>query len=214
MKATKILPLLFLSLFLLSCIDAEAQQRRGLRKKKNRGKMWIAPIVGANYSILLGDHALNYDWKPGVHGGALLDIGFRNHIVLEPGLIYSMKGTKYTKLDDVKLNMHYAELLFNFKIKVGYTERVNFIAGPYVGYLVAANVTDGSDNIDAKDELAPIDFGLNLGGGIQLKEGLAVSLHYDMGLANINEYIAGRPTTPKNTNSAVMLSVMYFIKAN
>jgi hypothetical protein len=214
MKATKIFSFILLALFALSFSDADAQQRRGLRHKKNRGKIWIAPIVGSNYSTLLGDRALDYDWKPGVHAGALADIGLRDRLVFEPGLIYSLKGTKYTNLDNVKLNMHYAELLANFKVKVGYTEMVNFIAGPYVAYLVAANATDGDNNVDAKDQLLPIDFGLNLGGGVQLKKGLAVSLHYDMGLANVNDYVPGQTITPNNTHSAIQLSVMYFFKGN
>lgn len=214
-KAKKFLTLLFLLALVFAFIDADAQhQRRGLRHKRGRGTVWVSPIVGGNYTIVMGDFATLYDWKPGFHAGLLANIGYRSRVLLEPGLMYSLKGAQSSFNSDVKLNLSYAEIITNVKIKVGYYDRVFFLAGPYTGFLVAANAVAGSEKADVVDQMSRFDFGINAGGGVQLKKGFAACLHYQYGLMNINTNVPGRPVTPKNTNSAAMLSLMYFFKPN
>jgi hypothetical protein len=212
MKSKYILSLLFLGLLLLQFTDADAQRRRGIRHRTASGKLWFGPIVGVNYANVMGDFAGDSDWKVGYHAGLLADIGITTDFVVEPTLLYSLKGVQSASESSVKLNLSYAEIQCNLKVKAGYYRTVNFFAGPFVAFLVSAKATNGEDKLDVKDQFNGIDFGINGGAGYQMKNGLGVTVRYELGIANINGDLPGQTVVPVSNTANAMLSFIYLLR--
>jgi hypothetical protein len=219
MRAKNIFSILLVTTLFLSCIDASAQNyhrgmkyRRHFRNHSESGKIYLGPIAGVNMAIVVGDGAYNNAMKLGFHGGALADFGAANYLIVEAGILYSVKGTQNDTMSSAKLNMNYLEMPLNAKVKLD--NGIYFFAGPYFGLLMSAKATDGTNSADAKKFFSDFDFGFNLGLGYQMKNGLGVNFHYGLGLANVNTNIEGRPDTPSNTNTALQLSLIYFFPLN
>jgi hypothetical protein len=209
MNSKNIFSLMAIAAMLLLFIDADAQHRRGVRHRRGGSKILIGPIVGANMSKITGDFSEEFDWKPGFHAGVFFNVGVVPRLVLEPVLLYSMKGSQLAEESSFKLNLNYADLLLNAKVRVGYDENLNFFAGPYTGYLIAANAVAGAESEDVTENFFRFDFGVNAGGGYQLSNGIGFSLRFQLGLSNINADIIGQSFVPVNHNGVGMLSVMY-----
>jgi hypothetical protein len=158
--------------------------------------------AGANLSNIGGDNTDDNAMKTSFHAGLTYDLGITDHFFIQPGLIYSMKGAQSDSLSDFKFNTSYLEIpiLAKYKLESG----LNFFAGPYLGILMAAKFTDGTNDLDVKDQMESTDFGLKLGVGYQLGMGLGFNVHYELGLSNIYKNNDGT-----NTNSVIGIGVSY-----
>jgi hypothetical protein len=97
-----------------------------------------------------------------------------------------MQGTKYDVLDnDVKLNLNYINLSLMAKYEVA--EGFSLVAGPQIGFLMSAKVTNGDDSFDVKDNFKSIDFGLGLGAEYELENGLFFDARFNLGLSSISD---------------------------
>jgi hypothetical protein len=154
-------------------------------------------IFGLNLSSLtLNTNGIKSETKlsPGVHYGAFIEIPVAGNLTLQPGLVFSAKGSDY-KIDtsDFSIAPIYIELsvLPVYSLGSG-TVRISLFAGPYLacgigGYKIGSggelnDITFGSAE---KCDLKPFDLGLVFGAGVNIR-GFLVSAQYGIGLVNLS----------------------------
>jgi hypothetical protein len=187
MKSKKIL----LVLLLFAATTSFAQTRFGI-------------VAGLNLANITGsDAGDNNAMKMGVHGGIVVDLGVTDNFIIEPGVLFSMKGTQDADESDFKTNLNYIDIpiLAKYKLESG----LNFFLGPYIGILMSA--TAGPDDDDIKEFLETTDIGLKLGLGYELESGLGFAAHYSMGFTTVSKEILGE--TPTINNTVIGISLMY-----
>jgi len=94
--------------------------------------------------------------------------------------------------DDFTFKLSYLELplMIKYNFKTSNTLVPYAMAGPSLGYLLNAKIEFGDDEVDAKDQLKRVDFGLGLGGGVSIPRGkltLFGEARYVLGVSNIND---------------------------
>ncbi len=147
--------------------------------------------------------------------GAFAEIKISPKFAIQPELLYSMQGTKYstttsssggggfsfTSTDDVKAGLNYLNIPIMAKYFV--IEKLSVQAGPQFGFLLAfdrtsnssssttfagvTKVSSTSSSSSDKSKLSSIDFGFNLGAGYDITEHFSADLRYNIGLTTINE---------------------------
>jgi hypothetical protein len=152
-------------------------------------KIGIAPVAGLNLANLAGEGA-DGNMKIGVHVGVLKDFSISDKFSIQPGLLFSTKGTKM-KFDlgplgeqEFNYTLTYLEIPINAVYRFG-GEDGGFMlhGGPYLGYLLGAKL----DETSGTDGMKKMDFGINVGAGYQLPMGLFFRAQYGLGLASIYE---------------------------
>lgn len=162
---------------------------------------------GLNFYNINNDNSSNYDIKTGFHLGLLGHIHLDRSIAVQPELVYSSQGAKYTLANtDFKLNLGYINLpvMLQFMFDNGF----RLEAGPQLGFLISANSEANNNNIDVKNNFKTVEFGVGLGAGyIKPSTGLGAGLRYNVGLSNINDN-----SSVKSTNNGFQLSLFYQFK--
>lgn len=159
---------------------------------------------GLNVFNINNDNGSKYDPKVGFNLGLLGHIHLSKQVALQPEILYSGQGAKYTVAGtDVKINLDYVNVpvLLQYMFDNGFRLEV----GPQVGFLVGAKSKIGSTNTDIKNNLKSVDFALAGGiGYVHPATGFGVDLRYNLGLININEN-----TSVKSTNRGLQVGVFY-----
>jgi hypothetical protein len=164
-------------------------------------KAQIGVRAGLNLSSTKVEFAglnVDTDSKVGFHLGVVNDFKFTDNLTFRPGVLFSIKGGK---AEDESTNYSYVEvplsLIYNF---TGSESGFFAEAGPYLGLLLAAK----SGDVDVKEGLNTLDFGLNIGLGYDLGT-FIVGANYGLGLANIvkTEEDVDLDVTAKNNNIAI-----------
>lgn len=177
---------------LLSSLTLGAQVRWGIKAGFSSGNM---RLKDQTQMTLFHDRML-----PAYHAGVLADIPLSKSFVVQPALLYSVKGTKTINTfmtgmggneeATTSYRYNYLELPVNFLYK-GEAGRGKVFAGlgPYVAYGVGGKVTykgynagtkksrqikfDGEDNTNLEELHAnALDVGVNLLAGYEFKNGL------------------------------------------
>jgi hypothetical protein len=149
------------------------------------------------------------DMMLGAHIGPFVKLPINSNFSIIPELLFSIKGYKFS---DDAVNLSYIDIpvMANYQLENG----LFFELGPYVGLLLAAKV----DDVDIKDELETVDFGLGVGLGYRLYNGLGFGVRYSLGLADVFKEIAAvepvpaQPSFGKNSN--IMISVSWLFGQN
>jgi len=153
---------------------------------------------GLNYFNVHNDDGTKYDSRFGYHFGLLGHIHFDNHFAIQPEIVYSAQGAKFT--DGNKYNLDYINVpvLFQYMFDNGFRLQ----AGPQVGLLIGST--------ENKDNFRPIDFGLSFGVSYVFPPtGFGVDARYNLGLSNINEN-----SDVNSTNRGFQLGLFYIFKYN
>ena len=137
--------------------------------------------AGVNFASLTGDDE-GLSSKTSFHVGVVAEIPVSDVFSVQPELLFSDQGAKIDS-DDVKLNASYLNLPILAKFYVG--EGFSLEAGPQVGFLLSAKAKGDGGSVDLKDETKSIDFGVGLGAGYKLENGLCFNARYNLGLSNI-----------------------------
>ncbi|UGS21864.1 porin family protein [Flavobacterium cyclinae] len=160
--------------------------------------------AGLNISNVSGDIENN---KPliGAHLGAFVEVKLTDKFAFQPELLFSMQGVKidysesavdysYSYKEDNKINYLNVPLMAKYFA----TEKLFLEAGPQIGFVLSAKsdieetetfmgITDSfSGDVDIKDNLKSVDFGLNFGLGYEFTSQFFASARYNVGLTNIN----------------------------
>jgi hypothetical protein len=162
---------------------------------------------GVNLYNIPNDNNINYDMKVGLHVGLLAHIHIVKHFALQPEVVFSTQGAKYSVNNvESRLILNYVNvpLLFQFMFDNGFRLQ----AGPQVGFLINAKSKVGDANNDIKDNFKPVDFGAALGVSyVHPPTGFGVDARVNLGLNNINEN-----GTVTATNRGVQLGVFYLFR--
>lgn len=163
--------------------------------------------AGANFATQGGDDVDGAKMKVGFHAGVLAEFMISEKFGIQPELLYSMQGAKAEE-GDYKTNLDYITLPIMAKYYI--TEGFSVHAGPQIGFLISAKTGD-DDMVDVKDFYKSIDYGLGIGAGYALDNGLFFNARYYLGLANIQEEIEflGQTIEPTVHNNVIQLSVGY-----
>jgi hypothetical protein len=195
-------------------IQAQAQVRFG-------------PKVGVNFSTMTlktGGIAIDPSNMTGFQAGIISEISLGKNFALQPGFIYSAKGSSFsiTGFDmDVKIKPNYLEVPVNAIYKIGAGPvNVLLMAGPYFGYGIGGNysMTSAQTTIDEAikfgsgedNDLKPFDFGVNLGAGVELSH-FQLAFQYCMGLTNLASVTDGG-AEQKNTVMTISLAYLFGVK--
>ncbi|MBC7920001.1 MAG: PorT family protein [Ferruginibacter sp.] len=170
---------------------AAAQEREATRRPFDFGLKG-----GLNISSLGGNDSQIGSAKAGFHAGAYLITFLSERVSLQPELVYSQQGFQLTGQFPARFNHNYLNLPILFRIEVGPGATVQL--GPQVGYFL---------NRDDFGGYKQIDFGLALGVGYALENGLNLTARYNLGFANVTESISNQ--VPSRTNRVFQLSLGY-----
>lgn len=142
------------------------------------------PKIGLNFANMTN---MEGSMKPGLNIGVAGEVMLTNHFAIEPGVYYSMQGTK---VDEANLKVKNDYLNIPVLLKGYVYEGFNLFAGPQLGFKVSSKAklsgSGASITTDAmSDAFKSVDFGIVVGAGYQSSMGLLFSLSYNIGLANV-----------------------------
>jgi hypothetical protein len=180
---TKILKILTV-FFVVSCAAAISNDLFGQMRVGIKGGLSVSNL----YVDDVSDENARYGVNLGLYGQVLSSDVF----AIQPELLFSTKGSKIeyggSVFDQtVKYNLSYLDLPVLAVFKLGESAEIH--VGPYVGYLLGANIShegdlgNGADEID-KDHLNSFDYGLSGGFGLNFGS-LQVGARYNYGLAKL-----------------------------
>jgi hypothetical protein len=145
--------------------------------------------------------------RTGVVGGAFLTIAAGESVLIQPEVLFTQKGARYTdgEGDELLYKVDYLEVPLLLKVRLGSgAARPALFAGPAAGFKLRATVVsrtaDGEENsADTSDQLRPVDWGLVFGGGVDVAAGsgtVTVEGRYTLGLSTL-----GKDLGPGQTRS-------------
>jgi hypothetical protein len=171
-------------------------------------------ITGLNLSDLYSNDAIS-NLNAGFNAGGFVRLAVTNTITIEPELYLSTKGTSvvYNSLlvvNTANLNLTYLEMPAICILNV--TSLINFQIGPYVSYLLAAQVKDVSNfnlfNFQQSlntDNYNRLDAGVVVGVGLDVKS-ITMGLRYNLGLIPVgkNQQLLGLNYNMADARNGVM----------
>ena len=162
---------------------------------------------GLNLYNIQNDNGAKYDSKAGFHLGLLGHIHLSKHFAMQPELVYSQQGAKYTTSGtETKIDLGYINIPVMFQYMFDNGFRIE--AGPQLGIMVNAESETNGVETELNDNLAAIDFALGAGlGWIHTPSGFGVDARYNFGITNINEN-----SSFKSSNRGFQLGVFYQFK--
>lgn len=181
---------------------------------------------GINISSIEGDFAEIFDSSTGYHINFNMEFEFSDKFSLQPSLQYSLQGGKsiledaitgeYFE-DNIKLTYLNMPVLVKYYIFRGFTLE----AGPQAGLLLSAKnkweyktliladeYDEASGEEDIKDDFESLDYGIKLGLGYKLNNGLSFAAHYYLGMADITKDNIGS----KSQTHAIQIGIGYYFK--
>jgi hypothetical protein len=175
---------------------------------------------GANLSNLYVNNVTDEKAKIGFHAGVFAKAPINELFAIQPELLYTSAGAKigsYTIVQsrDVNFNLNYIQLPV---LAVATLSAVNIQFGPYVSYLVNANVknvrvdnnglptSSGTARELSRDDFNTIDYGL--AGGIAFDlNGFQIGARYNYGLREVGKGGIAGTLTNNSKNSVAQLYV-------
>ena len=193
--------LLFITVLLMSAIGLRAQESHfGVRLG---GNFTTFSISGDD-----SDLAKYSKGKPGLSIGLVGEFMLSDQFGIAPELNYATAGDVF-KIGDVNATFFLSYIQIPVMAKYYISESFYLNAGPQIGFLMSADreikFEGNSDSEDIKEEFESTDFGLNVGAGYKLDNGLFFDLRYTAGMSDV---FKDKDATIKN--NAVMFSVGYF----
>jgi len=178
----------------------------------------FGPKVGINLSTMtLSSSGISLDPTTliGFHAGVVSEIPLIAGLSLQPGILYSSKGSKYSFMsEEGTISPGYVEVPVNVAYGIGSDAlKFSIFAGPYVAYGLTGKYKSGGESEDIvfgtgeDDDMNPLDYGVNFGVGVNLKA-LVISAQYGLGLANLSPDTSG-DTEIKNTVIGISLAYLF-----
>lgn len=145
--------------------------------------------AGLNLATVTGSGG---DLKPGFNGGVLAHIHITPAFSLQPEVMYSNQGTKYSSDHKLLLNYINVPLLLQYNFDNGFRLQ----GGPQVGFLLEAKDKVNNVEYDVKNGYNAVDFSIPLGFSYLGYSGLGVDARYNIGVTNV---VKNSPTTYRNS---------------
>lgn len=162
-----------------------------------------ASAQSASFGIKAGASLTNFTGKGtdgsdlknkfGFNGGFIANLPVNDAFSIQPELLYSMKGYKFSGSDalgttiDSKETLHYLDVPILARVNAG---GLFFELGPQIGFLVAAKYSaEGSNgqsgSYSTKSDYKAVDFGYAAGLGYQMPTGPGIGLRYNGGFIDV-----------------------------
>lgn len=151
---------------------------------------------GLNFSNMYTEDVNDNNVLTSFNGGLYASIPLTSFMAIQPELLYSRKGSElvydnFLAEGTAKFNLNYLELPLLLKLNVA--KNFNIHAGPYVAYLLNANVTNETDNgtfnfeenLDNED-FNKFDYGLSAGFGFDF-DSIGIGARYNYGLQTVGK---------------------------
>ena len=143
---------------------------------------------GLNISNLSNSSGYEMGSKVGFNGGLLAHIHLNPSLALQPEVVYSSQGAKYTTSDGLehKLSLDYVNI--PLQLQYMFDNGFRLQTGPQVGFLaqVKDKVGDTETGFFTSQDFKTIDFSWSAGLGYLSYSGLGVDGRYNFGISNIN----------------------------
>ena len=165
---------------------------------------------------------IEFQRKPGVQLGIVVDYDRRKSYVIQSGLFFSQQGyiaeIPFLRKEEVTLNYIHAPVFFQYKRSVDVGE-VHWIlqTGAYVGVAVGGKNEINGQNENIKfgsgrdSDFRRFDFGVGFGGGIQLNK-FQLGVVYNIGLANLVPYTPHDAAITSIRNNQLTVNLSYFFQ--
>lgn len=161
--------------------------------------------------------------KTGVHFGVFGKIPLADMVAIQPEVIYSNVGSKVTyggsdlenflgiEPGEVRFNLNYIQVPVALAVNIG---PLNVHAGPYLSYLISANVKDlKTSDLDPSDineldtdDFNRIDYGL-VGGVAFDVQNVTIGARYNYGLQEVGKSDFAGTLTNDSKNSVAQLYI-------
>lgn len=196
--------LLFASFAIASFSFAQTKPSVGVRAGVTYAGLQGDAVNSLTGLIDFSNGAVTTGSKPGLFGGAYVNIPVSEKFSIEPAVYYAQKGYEMRGSFSVKgaeflsanaraqLNTSYIDVPVLAKVNVS---GLQLFAGPQVSYLADAKLrmTAGAlgfniinNTMDAKNQFNEWDVALTGGIGYQLSNGLNITASYDHGLSRVD----------------------------
>ena len=147
--------------------------------------------AGMNMANLSGED-METDMKMGIFGGVTAAFSLTDVMTLETGALYSEKGAQDEE-SGIKTSLAYSYIEIPLNIAYSVSDQISLMAGPYVGLIMSANSKMSGEFLgqtideeeDIKEDIANMDFGINIGASFSINESISVGVGYQLGLADI-----------------------------
>src|SRR5690606_18301155 len=151
---------------------------------------------GVNFSNLYTEEVDDRNLLFGFNAGLVAVLPFGEFLAIQPEILFSGKGAelKYNNAfveGKAKFRLNYIEV--PVLLRVNLTNSFSIQAGPYIAYLIDANVKnetnnelfDFEENLDT-DDFKKFDYGLS--GGVELEfSPISIGARYNYGVANVGK---------------------------
>lgn len=162
---------------------------------------------GINITDIVGKD-VDYKSKTGIHVGGFAGIPLTKQFILQPELVYSSQGAKWSKGEGGKTILNYLQI----PVLVKYTTRIGLFAetGPHIGFLLSAKDKYDGESNDIKEYLKTTDIGWQFGVGYRITPLLGANIRYNTSFTSFYE---GKDDgdTWKERNSALQIGVYYIL---
>lgn len=148
--------------------------------------------------------------------GGFAEFKISDKFAIQPELMYSAQGGKESyneKGYEVEVFTKLGYINIPIMAKYYVAKSFSLEAGPQIGFLTSAKgemKADGESlEVDIKDEVESVDFGLNFGAGYDFTENITAGLRYNFGLSNVAKTDAGDDYEVKNSVFSISLGYKF-----
>ncbi len=162
---------------------------------------------GLNFMNISGNQGSGTG-KVGYHVGGLVEFKLSDKFAIQPELLYSTTGTKENVFGvEFKSTLSYINLPIMAKYFV--VKGLSIEAGPQIGYLASSKMTTDLTYDVMGNSYQKVDYGMNVGAGYELDNGLMFQVRYYAGMANISKTDLYSDASLKSHNTGFQVSLGY-----
>jgi hypothetical protein len=170
--------------------------------------------AGLNIADISSDAGTKFNNKLGLNAGLLAHIHLSPQFALQPEVVYSAQGGKYSyqpnplssATEEHELGLDYINIPLNFQYMFDNGFRLQ--TGPQVGFLI--NVKDKYNGQETEffnsDDFNNVDFSWTAGLGYLSQTGFGIDARYNFGLSNVNEGAGA-----KLKNNVIQVGLFYLL---
>jgi hypothetical protein len=144
---------------------------------------------GINISRLPNTPQQNFNSRLGFHVGGLAHIHLSRQFALQPEVVYSSQGAKYTLPGSPEHSLALNYINIPLQLQYMFDNGFRLQTGPQAGFLVGVSdkVNGQETNFFDSEDFKDLDFAWSFGLGYLSHSGFGIDGRYNLGLTNINE---------------------------
>lgn len=166
----------------------------------------FGPKAGVNISNFQNS---NYetDTKVGFHLGGFLNFGVGKILAIQPEVLFSTQGVKYTDVNQAKKDFKANYLNIPVLVQLNTNGGLYLETGPQAGLLLTAETDDKT----VKDIYKSLDWSWVFGLGFKSKIGLGLDARYNLGLTKVGDKLTPTDFNPDGKNSVIQIGLFFAI---